>query len=147
MTYIDWILIALLMVCAMICIGVASVAAEMNTRLKYFPPWALAFSAELQLIRDEIMGAVQIEQSDLNDFATAVNSETDTLVRAVGVLGGYIQQLIAGQAVPLPAADESAIQTALSALGTGVGNLQGLEPPVPAPPADTPPADTPPADA
>jgi hypothetical protein len=65
----------------------------------------------------EPTGLVQIEQADLDTFTSEINA-------AVTTLSGYIQQLIAGQAVPLPVADESALNSALQA-------LQNLEPPAP----------------
>jgi hypothetical protein len=61
---------------------------------------------------------VSISQAELNGFATQIRD-------AVGVLGPYIQRLIAGEQVSLQAADESAVRDA-------VGSLTGLEPPAPA---------------
>lgn len=94
------------------------------------------------------MGAVQVEQSDIDAFATTVTQEVTALTTsvtnigtAVGVVQNYIQTLLANQATPLPAGDESALNAALSSLetevsavGTSVGNLDALEPPAPAPP-------------
>jgi hypothetical protein len=65
-------------------------------------------------------GFVQILQSDLDTFTSEIAS-------AVGVLGPYIQQLLANQAIPLPAADEANITAAITA-------LQNIEPPAPTPP-------------
>jgi hypothetical protein len=79
------------------------------------------------------MALVQIDESDLAGFAAAINAEVGTIGAAVTSLTAYIKQLVAGQAVALPAADESAINTALSALSASVGSLSALEPPAPAP--------------
>lgn len=75
------------------------------------------------------MVAVQIEQADLYDFTATVETGVNSITTAVGVLNGYIQQLLANQATPIPLADEQGLRTALSDLGTSVGNLQALEPP------------------
>lgn len=60
---------------------------------------------------------VQIHQADLNNFAT----EFEAVKTA---LASYIATLVANQATPLPAADESALQTALA-------DLEALKPPTP----------------
>jgi phytoene dehydrogenase-like protein len=62
---------------------------------------------------------VSISQADLTNFASEISA-------AVAVLAPYIQQLLAGQAVTLSPADESAVTAAIT-------SLQGLEPPAPAP--------------
>jgi hypothetical protein len=69
----------------------------------------------------EPTGLVQIQQSDLDNFTSEINAAVTTLTT-------YIQQLVAGQSTPLPAADEVNIDAAITA-------LQGLEPPAPTPPA------------
>ncbi len=76
---------------------------------------------QLTLFRriNTLMAMVQLDQADLDNFASTVET-------AVGVLNTYVQQLLANQATPLAAADEKALQKALS-------DLQGLEPPAPAP--------------
>jgi len=93
------------------------------------------------------MALVQIDDADLTAFAQTVETEVAALVTsnqnigdAVTVLQGYIGQLLAGQATPLPVADETAINQAMtdlttnaSAIGTSVGNLDALEPVVPTP--------------
>jgi hypothetical protein len=66
-------------------------------------------------------GMVQIAQADLDNF-------TSEITAAVGVLKGYIAQLLANQATPLPAADETELTAAVAA-------LDALEPPAPAPSA------------
>lgn len=81
----------------------------------------------------KIMGLVQVEQDDLTAVATAIETESATINAAFTTLQGYIQQLIAGQATPLPAADETALNQALTDLGTSVTNLGNLQPPTPAP--------------
>ena len=60
---------------------------------------------------------VQILQSDLDDFAVAFENVKT-------VLSSYIAVLLAGQTVPLPAADEASLKAALA-------DLQSLEPPAP----------------
>jgi len=60
-------------------------------------------------------GNVQIAQADLDNFTAEINA-------AVTVIAGYIQTLLANQSTPLPAADESKLTEAVTA-------LQGLEPP------------------
>jgi hypothetical protein len=66
-------------------------------------------------------GMVQIAQADLDNF-------TSEIVAAVGVVSGYITQLLANQSTPLPEADETALTAAMS-------SLEALEPPAPAPSA------------
>lgn len=63
-------------------------------------------------------GMVQIAQADLDNF-------TSEITAAIGVISGYIKTLLANQATPLPAADESTLTAAVSA-------LEALEPPAPA---------------
>lgn len=63
----------------------------------------------------------QIDQADLDNFA----AEFETVKTA---LAAYIAQLVAGQAVPLSAADEAGLTQAL-------GDLTALEPPPVQPPA------------
>jgi hypothetical protein len=63
--------------------------------------------------------SVQLLQSDLDTFA----SELEAVKTA---LAAYIATLVAGQAVPLSAADETGLTQALS-------DLTALEPPAPAP--------------
>jgi hypothetical protein len=77
---------------------------------------------------------VSISQTDLNNFAASIETEVTAISTAVGVLGPYIQQLLANQATPLPPADETAINQAVTDLTTGVGNLDALEQPAPTPP-------------
>jgi hypothetical protein len=93
-------------------------------------------------------GAVQIDQSVIDGWTAAITAETANVTSAsanvsaaTGVLGPYIQQLLAGQATPLPDADVANINAALTqlqsadaALATSATNLQGLEP-APAPPS------------
>jgi hypothetical protein len=69
----------------------------------------------------EPTGQVQIAQSDLDNFTSEINA-------AVSTLSTYIQQLVANQSTPLPAADEANLEAAITA-------LQNLEPPAPTPPA------------
>lgn len=64
-------------------------------------------------------GLVSIAQSDLDTFATNFEAVKTAL-------STYIAQLVANQATPLPAADESGLTQALS-------DLTALEPPAPAP--------------
>lgn len=64
----------------------------------------------------EPTGLVQILQADLDNFASEISA-------AVTVLGPYIQALLASGT--LPAADETAVAAAISALSS-------LEPPAPA---------------
>jgi hypothetical protein len=68
-------------------------------------------------------GSVQLLQSDLDTFAAELEAKT--------ALAGYIQTLVAGQAVPLSAADETGLTKALS-------DLTALEPPAPPAPAPAP---------
>lgn len=81
----------------------------------------------------KLMALVQVDQTDLDSFAAAVETEVTAVGSAVSVLSAYIQQLVAGQAVPLPAADESAVSKALGDLSAAVSGLSALEPPAPAP--------------
>lgn len=64
-------------------------------------------------------GTVTLLQSDIDGW-------TSSITAAVGVLAAYIKQLIAGQATPLPAADEANIDAAIA-------SLLALEPPAPTP--------------
>jgi len=75
------------------------------------------------------MALVQIDENDLAGFAAAITTEVTAIGAAVTSLTAYIKQLVSGQAVALPAADESAINAALSALSGAVGSLSALEPP------------------
>jgi hypothetical protein len=62
---------------------------------------------------------VQLDQSDLDTFATEFEAVKTSLA-------GYIATLLANQATPLPAADESGLNQALA-------DLTALEPPAPTP--------------
>jgi hypothetical protein len=62
-------------------------------------------------------GVVQIAQTDLDNFASEVQTAATTI-------SGYITTLLANQSTPLPDADESALTAAVTA-------LQNLEPPAP----------------
>jgi hypothetical protein len=66
-------------------------------------------------------GFVQILQSDLDGFATALETVKSALAT-------YIATLLANQATPLAAADEAGLTKALA-------DLTALEPPAPTPPA------------
>lgn len=129
------------------------------------PPW---WAHSLHKKLDEIMTQTTINQEDLDAFTTRVTSQVSALTDAAGsisdaagTLGGYIQQLLANQATPLPAADESGITAALdqldsaqTALSTATSSVTALEPPVTAPvdpnppvtPVDPTPPVTPPVD-
>ncbi len=65
----------------------------------------------------EPTGLVSLQQADLDTFA----SEFEAVKTA---LAAYIAQLVANQATPLPAADESGLAQALA-------DLDSLEPPAP----------------
>jgi hypothetical protein len=67
-------------------------------------------------------GMVQLLQSDLDTFTANFEAVKTSLA-------AYIAQLVAGQSTPLPAADETGLNKALT-------DLAALEPP--APPAPTP---------
>jgi hypothetical protein len=115
---------------------------EKLNRLEALQRWSL------HKIGEQIMGLVTIDQDELNSFATqletqvtAVTTAAATVTDAAGVLAGYITQLLANQATPIPAADETAISqafsdisSAASSLGTAVGGVVALEPPVVVPP-------------
>lgn len=82
------------------------------------PPWAVQLTAQVTQIQKEIhkiMALVQIDQTQLDDLATALETVKTTLAAE-----------IAGLQTALPAADLSGLNQALS-------DLQGLEPPAPAP--------------
>jgi hypothetical protein len=80
---------------------------------------------------------VQIPQSTIDAWTASVTSVGTDISTAASVLGPYIQQLLANQATPLPAAQVAEIQAALGALQNADTALQGLEP---APPPPPPPA-------
>lgn len=80
------------------------------------PPWAVQLTAQVTQIQKEIhkiMALVQIDQTQLDDLATALETVKTTLAAE-----------IAGLQTALPAADLSGLNQALS-------DLQGLEPPAP----------------
>lgn len=66
---------------------------------------------------------VQTQATALTAAAGAMTDAAGTISTAAGVLGGYIQQLLANQAVPIPAGDLAAMQAAQSALDSGVSTL------------------------
>jgi hypothetical protein len=47
---------------------------------------------------DKLMSLVELEQTDLDTFATTIETETTAIGAAVTVVEGYIQTLLAGQA-------------------------------------------------
>ncbi len=117
------------------------------------PPAHDGRGTETQQLLQEIlngvnkMAAVQIDQTDLDNFAsavetgvTAIKAAADTVTNAASTVGAYIQQLVTGQAEPLPEADKTAITQALAdlagaseAVSTATSGLTALEPPAPAP--------------
>lgn len=76
---------------------------------------ALVPTKEKETVMSTPTGNVQIAQADLDTFAT----EFEAVKTA---LAGYIAQLVANQATPLPAADEAGLNQALA-------DLTALEPP------------------
>jgi hypothetical protein len=126
-----WVYVIFSLILLVICVATSSVIGRLDKLGK-----------QIRSVRNDIMVAVQIEQEDLDAFASTVETHVNGIIAAVGVLGGYIQQLLANQATPMPLADEQGLQTALSDLGANVGNLQALEPPAP-PEPPTPPETTP----
>lgn len=111
------------------------------------PKWGREMEARLTTVIGNVMTAVQVDDQDLANFASTIETEVGNLTTAVNqissattVLASYIQTLIAGQAVALPEGDETAIKQSItdltagaSALGAAVGNLDALEPPAPTP--------------
>lgn len=107
---------------------------------------------------EQIMALVTIDQADLDNFAATVETQVTALTsaatdigNAATVLGGYITQLLANQAVPIPAGDASAINqavadltTASTALSTASGALTALEPVTPVSPPPVTPVSPPP---
>jgi len=99
------------------------------------PGWARFLFKQLRGIEGRLervnMALVQIDEDDLVGFAATINGEVAAIGAAVTALTEYVQQLVAGQNVALPAADESGINAALSALSASVTALGGLKPPTP----------------
>lgn len=77
----------------------------------------------------EPTGTVTLLQSDIDGWTSTVTAAATALGTVQTTLVAYIQQLLAGQSTPLPAADEANINAAVTGLGTVVTSLQGLEPP------------------
>jgi hypothetical protein len=86
----------------------------------------------------EPTGLVQVQQSDLDNFATQLNTIAGDITTATGVISNYIQTLLANQNTPLPAGDETQLTNAVTALTNAGTALDALEPPTPAPPTPTP---------
>jgi hypothetical protein len=118
----------------------------LTDRTDRHPEWVTRILHKLDHLEEITMALAQIDQTDLDNFTTAITTQVGVLTDAAKTLGDYIAQLVAGQAAPLPAADESGIQNALSVLGATSSALVALEPPVVTPPAPpvvvTPPATT-----
>lgn len=80
------------------------------------PPWAIALTAQVTQIQkgiQKIMALVQIDQTELDNLATALEAVKTSLAAE-----------IAGLQTQLPAADLSGLNQALT-------DLQGLETPTP----------------
>jgi hypothetical protein len=73
-------------------------------------------------------GNVQLPQSDIDTWTQQITAVSASISADATSLKTYIAQLIAGQSTPLPAAVETAINTA-------VNNLQSAATSLPAPPA------------
>lgn len=148
MTDVLWVLLGLMVTWVVSLVASLCCQAEMYVRLtrqlgeikelmpEYGPPqpqWATHMEKRLTTRLEKIMALVQIEDTVLTHFATTVETEVAAIGTAVGVLQGYIAQLVAGQGTPLPAADETALNQALTDLSASVGNLNALEPVTPTP--------------
>jgi hypothetical protein len=147
MTDVLWVLAGLILTWAVSLVAALAVATEFYYRITQQlkeikglmpslrpPAWAQELLQQLQEIKKEmrsLVTLVQIEDTNLAAFAATVENEVTAITAAVGVLQGYIAQLLAGQGTPLPAADESVINQALTDLGASVGTLNALEPPAP----------------
>jgi hypothetical protein len=81
----------------------------------------------------EPTGQVQVAQSDLDNFATAVNAAVTDITTATTTIAAYIQTLLANQSPPLPAGDEDNLNAAVTALQAAGTALDALEPPTPTP--------------
>jgi hypothetical protein len=80
----------------------------------------------------EPTGLVQVQQSDLDGFATSVSAASAAITAATTTIAASIQTLLANQATPLPAADEANLTTAVSGLQAAATALAAIEVPAPA---------------
>lgn len=115
-----------LLVLGLLCVAVAcacAIAVILTSVTTDRPPhWAISLHRKM----DKLMALVQVEQTDLDNIATSIETAK-----------GALQTLLANPVVQqLPVADLNKVNQALA-------DLQSLELPTPAP-ADQPPADQPP---
>lgn len=107
--------------------------ARLRIRICRIPRWAIKLlRLQWELVQRQerlAMALVQIEQGDLDNFAAEVAAQATAMNEAAGVLVSYIQKLVSGQAEPLPAADETALNKAVSDLTAASAAVTALEPP------------------